>query len=279
MILGTEFSGTILSTNPPALSTSTFAPGARVYGAHLGSFATHIAVPLANLRVITKQWRFKDAAGISSTLPVSYGALKRAGVKKGEVVLVHAAAGGLGLMAVQLAKSMGCTVIGTASSPSKRQRALDFGADHVIDYTLDNWPQEVLRLTGGKGVDVVYDPVGLVDKSVKCLAHFGRILLIGFAGREGDMEKVAMNRLLLKQATVIGYRAGETTRRRPEETAKTWDELEGMIERDEVRPTVFGTEYRGLESLGRAMDDLAGRKVWGKAVIEVAGEGGVKAKI
>lgn len=126
-----------------------------------------------------------------------------------------------------------------------------------------------MRLTAGRGVDAVFDSVGLVDKSLKCLAHFGRILLIGFAGREGDMEKVAMNRLLLKQAVVIGYRAGETTRRRPAETEMIWEELERMIQRGDIKPTVFDEEYRGLESVSRAMFDLSNRKVWGKAVVEL----------
>lgn len=267
--LGTEFSGQILTTNPPALPLSTFITGARVYGSYLGAFTTHIAVPLTSLRSIPAPWSFTDAAGISSTLPVSYGALMRADVKAGETVLVHAAAGGLGLMAVQIAKAIGCTVIATASTAEKLAVAGKYGADHLVNYTDENWVKEVLTITNDKGVDIVYDPVGVVDLSVKCLAHFGRILLIGFAGREGNMEKIAMNRLLLRQAKVIGYRYGETHRRRPEETAKIWDALERLINNGEIKPTVFEREYLGLEMVAKAMYDMANRKVWGKAVIVV----------
>jgi len=210
--------------------------------------------------------------------------LRRADAKSGETVLVHAAAGGLGLMAVQIAKAMGCVVIGTASSASKLAIVKEYGADYAVNYSNEGWVKEVLDITGGKGVDVVYDPVGLVGLSLKCLAHFGRILLIGFAGREGNMEKIAMNRLLLRQARVIGYRFGETNRRRSEETKEVWRGLDRMITRGEIRPTVYGETYVGLGSMKRAVRDMADRKVWGKAVIVVddaenLGKVEVKAKI
>jgi NADPH2:quinone reductase len=126
-------------------------------------------------------------------------------LKKGETVLVHAAAGGLGLTAVQIAKAAGARVIATASSKEKLDVAERFGADECVNYTNSEWWEDVMELTNGDGVDVVYDPVGLVDKSLKCLKHKGRILIIGFAGIEGNLEKIAMNRVLLKQAHLIGY--------------------------------------------------------------------------
>lgn len=269
--LGSEFSGVILSTNPPALSLSSFPAGARVYGSHLGAFATHIYVPLTSFRIIPSSWSFQDAAGISSTLPVSYGALKRAGLERGQSVLVNAAAGGLGLMAVQVAKALGCTVIATASTASKLAVAKKFGADHLVNYAEDNWEKQVLDATNGMGVDVVYDPVGLVDQSLRCLKHGGRILLIGFAGREGNMEKIAMNRVLLKQAVIIGYRYGETRRRNPDEMRVIWEILDSMIARGEIKPTVYDRDFKGLESIPRAMKEMADRKVWGKAVITLEG--------
>ena len=120
-------------------------------------------------------------------------------------MLVHAAAGGLGLTAVQIAKAAGARVIATASSKEKLDVAKRFGADECVNYTNLEWWKDVMELTNGDGVGVVYDPVGLVDKSLKCLKHKGRILIIGFAGIEGNLEKVAMNRVLLKQAQLIGY--------------------------------------------------------------------------
>lgn len=138
---------------------------------------------------------------------MSYGALIPCGnLKKGQTVLVHAAAGGLGLAAVQIAKAVGARVIGTAGSQQKCQVARRYGADVCINYQEESeWWNQVLSSTGGKGVDLVFDSVGLVDRSLKCLAHRGCILIVGFAGREGNMEKVQMNRILLKQAKIIGY--------------------------------------------------------------------------
>lgn len=151
-------------------------------------------------------WTFAEAAGLAATAPVSYGALMlRAELKQGETVLIHAAAGGLGLMAVQIAKSAGARVIATAGSKRKLAVAKSFGADECIDYSSGNWWQTVLKATDGHGVAVVFDPVGLVDKSLKCLKQKGRILVVGFAGTEGKLEKIAMNRVLLRQARVIGY--------------------------------------------------------------------------
>lgn len=118
---------------------------------------------------------------------------------------MHSAAGGLGIMAVQVARAMGCRVLGTAGSEPKCEYARSYGATQCFDYSNEDWPQRVLDATNGKGVDVVFDPVGLVDLSLKCIAHRGRILIVGFAGREGQMEKIAMNRVLLKQVNLIGY--------------------------------------------------------------------------
>ncbi|TVY68837.1 Quinone oxidoreductase-like protein, partial [Lachnellula suecica] len=154
--------------------------------------------------------------------------------------------------------------------PQKLAVARRFGADECVDYEgHGEWWKEVLQLTGGRGVDVVYDTVGLVEVSLKCLRHGGRVLVVGFAGREGNLEKIAMNRVLLKQAQVIGYWYGETGRRDPAETAKIWRGLREMIEKGLLKPAVFEKEYVGLESVVTAMKDLSSRKVWGKAVIRL----------
>jgi NADPH:quinone reductase len=138
---------------------------------------------------------------------VSYAALSlNGGLKPGQTVLVHAAAGGLGSMAVRVAVAKGCRVLGTAGSAEKCSYAERLGASHCFDYTVESqWWQRVVEATDGRGVDVVFDPVGLVSASLKCTAHQGTILIVGFAGREGDMEKIAMNRVLLKQVTLVGY--------------------------------------------------------------------------
>jgi NADPH:quinone reductase-like Zn-dependent oxidoreductase len=123
----------------------------------------------------------------------------------GETVLVHAAAGGLGIMAVQIAAATGCQVIGTAGTDEKCAYVKQYGATACINYTKENWWELVNKETDGKGVDLVFDPVGLVDRSLKCIAHRGRIVVVGFAGTEGKIETIAMNRILLKQVSLIGY--------------------------------------------------------------------------
>jgi NADPH2:quinone reductase len=123
----------------------------------------------------------------------------------GEIVLVHAAAGGLGVVAVQIARAMGARVIGTVGSTEKVGVVRKLGVDIVIRYDEPAWEKKVLKATGGEGVDVVFDTVGLVEKSLRCLRYGGRIVVAGFAGLDGNMEKVAMNRILLRGAVVLGY--------------------------------------------------------------------------
>ncbi|KAG0645456.1 NADPH:quinone reductase [Hyphodiscus hymeniophilus] len=254
--LGLEFAGTVIASGP----TSQFAPGDRVFGARLGSYAQFVAVRESSLHSIPLNWSFTHAAGLAATAPVSYGALiLRGRLKKGETVLIHAAAGGLGLMAVQIAKGVG---------------ARRYGADEVVNYSEGEWWKKVLKMTNAEGAAVVYDIVGLVDKSLKCVKHGGRILIVGFAGTEGSIETIAMNRVLLKQVQIIGYRFGESERRDPAETLEAWKGLEGMIEEGLLKPTVFEKEYKGLERAVTAMKDLATRKVWGKAVVLIEPEKG-----
>jgi NADPH:quinone reductase len=205
--LGLEFAGTVI-TAPPA---SGFKAGDRVFGGHTGSYSELITVPASSeptFHRIPSSWSFGEAAGLAATLPVSYGALVHCGsIQRGETVLIHAAAGGLGIMAVQIAVAVGCRVIGTAGSDDKCDIVKSFGAEACINYSKDgDWWRRVVELTNSAGVDVVFDPVGLVDLSLKCLAHRGRVLVVGFAGRgDTELEKIAMNRVLLKQAKLIGY--------------------------------------------------------------------------
>lgn len=297
-ILGIEFAGTILVSSPD----SSFKPGDRVFGGGQGGYAEYIAVKESSLHHIPRGWSFADAAGLAATASVGYGGLViRAELKKGETVLIHGAAGGLGLMAVQVAKAMGAKVIATSGSDEKLEVARRFGADGVVNYGKGDWWKEVMTLTDGAGVDVVYDSVGLVvsalyafesssttdtlnhqDKSLKCLRPTGRILIIGFAGTEGAIEKIAMNRVLLRQAQIIGYRMGMTDRLAPSETAMVWDKLKELWESGLLKPTVYDQKYRGLESVKRAMRDLHSRTVWGKAVVLVGqshDQEGKKAKL
>lgn len=221
-VLGLEFAGTVAAVAvarrgggggggkcreaPPPR----FHVGERVWGSAVGALAEQIAVPESSLQRVPAGWRAEEVAGLgAATAPVSYGALVRvAKVQSGERVLVHAAAGGLGVVAGQIARALGVRVVATVGSAAKAdvvRRQLGVEVDAVLRYDEAGWEKEVLEASGGKGVDVVFDTVGLVEKSLRCLRYGGRVVVAGFVGREDKMEKAAMNRILLKGAAVLGY--------------------------------------------------------------------------
>lgn len=202
-VLGLEFAGVVAS----APTSCDFEVGDHVWGAGVGGFAEQVAVPPSALHRLPTGWKLHDVAGLgAATAPVSYGALVRiAEVKPGQTVLVHAAAGGLGVFAVQIAHALGANVIGTVGSEQKAEAVRSLGVLGVVRYDQDGWEKEVLKLTNGVGVDSVYDTVGLVGKSIRCLKFGGNIVVAGFAGLEGKMETLTMNRVLLKGVKLLGY--------------------------------------------------------------------------
>lgn len=161
----------VLST-PSGTSSPEYKVGDRVFGASQGGYATHICAEEERLRPVPPNWGFLDAAGLMVTAPTSYAALvTKARVQTGDYVLVHAAAGGVGLAAVQVAKAFGAKVIATAGSARKLEVAKGFGADYGINYNQKGWEEQVKKLTPrGRGADIVFDPVGMVNSSLKCTA-------------------------------------------------------------------------------------------------------------
>lgn len=190
---------------------------------------------------------------------------------------MHAAAGGVGLAAVQIAKAFGATVVATAGTPRKREVARAFGADYVVDYTSSDvsWPEEVKRLckqhrtgNGKAGVDIVYDPVGMIEASLKCVAWNARLLVIGFAA--GKIEKVAVNRVLLKNVSIVGLHWGAYAKFEKETIPKVWKGIFELIEQGKFKGTTFTDQrFVGLESVPRALAALGGRETWGKVVVRV----------
>ncbi|KAI1850908.1 hypothetical protein JX265_007233 [Neoarthrinium moseri] len=268
-VAGAEFAGVVIST-PASVKSPKFPVGSRVFGGSQGSYATKILATEVQLLPVPEGWSFRDAAGLFVTAPTSYGALVlRAGVKAGDYVLVHAAAGGVGLAAVQIAKAFGATVIATAGTQRKREVAKTFGADHVVDYRDDKWPELVKKLTPkGRGVDIVYDPVGMVDKSTKCIAWNGRILVVGFAA--GTIEKVAMNKVLLKNISLVGIHWGQYSVHEKESVPVVWNGIMRLVEQGKFKGTVFSDkDFVGLESIPDALVALGGRESWGKVVVTV----------
>ncbi|KAI9806414.1 MAG: hypothetical protein M1833_003601 [Piccolia ochrophora] len=275
-ISGSEFSGVVLRTpsSPPRGQTPKFKVGDKVFGASQGGYATKVAAKEESLRPVPKGWSFFEAAGLFVTAPTSYAALvHRARVREGEIVLVHAAAGGVGLAAVQIANALGATVIATGGTQHKLDVARSFGADHTINYTDPTWPEQVRKLTpSGRGVDVVYDPVGMIAPSMKCIAWNGRLLVIGFAA--GEIEKVAMNRVLLKNVSIVGLHWGMYATMEPQTVEDVWNGLFELMESGRFRGTVFtDQEFVGLESVPNALKALGARETWGKVVVKVPPEG------
>ncbi|OBT73801.1 hypothetical protein VF21_08023 [Pseudogymnoascus sp. 05NY08] len=268
-ISGSEFAGVITALPTSPSSPPKFKLGDRVFGAAQGGFATHVLAPEGSLRAVPRGWTFDDAAGLFVTAPTGYGALvTRANVQKGEWVLVHAAAGGVGLAAVQVAKARGAKVVATAGTAAKLAVAKSFGADYGVNYGDKKWVEEVMKITGGKGVDVVFDPVGMVDISLKCTAWNGRIVVVGFAA--GKIEKVAMNRVLLKNVSLVGLHWGRYIKEEPPMVEEVWAGIFEMIERGQFRGTVFtDKKYVGLETVPAALEALGSRGTWGKVVIKV----------
>ncbi|KJZ68676.1 hypothetical protein HIM_11932 [Hirsutella minnesotensis 3608] len=268
-VAGAEFAGVVLSA-PKQNQQPKFKPGDRVFGASQGAFATRVCAPETALLPVPDGWSFHEAAGLFVTAPTSYGALVvRANVKQGDYVLVHAAAGGVGLAAVQVAKAFGATVIATASTPRKLEVAKAYGADHVVSYDDADWPAKVKALTPGRrGVDIVYDPVGLVDKSTKCIAWNGRILVIGFAA--GAIEKVAMNKVLLKNISIVGIHWGAYAVHEKATVPVVWQGIMRLVAQGKLRGTVYtDDEFVGLESVKDALMALGARGTWGKVVVKI----------
>lgn len=276
-IAGHEFAGVITAT-PTAPSKShppKYNVGDKVFGAAQGTYATTVVTSEASLRPVPTGFDLFSAAGLFSTMPTSYAALvTRAKIKAGDWVLIHAAAGGVGLAAVQIAKAFGATVIATAGTQQKLDVAKSFGADYGVNYREEKWFDSVRVLTPkGRGVDIVYDPVGLIDKSMKCIAWNGRLVVIGFVG--GEIESIRTNKILLKNISVMGLHWGAYSKNEPEEIENVWNGLFELFEAKKVRGTNYtDREYVGLESVPEALHALGARETWGKVVIKVPQQDG-----
>lgn len=277
-VLGIDFAGIVhrvpsssSSSTSDKLNRSTFRKGDRVFGAAIGAFAEYVCIPEGRLQGIPAGLSAETACAMSGQA-VSYAAVVHAAqVRRGETVMVSGASGGLGSVCCMVAKAVGATVVALSGDEEKaRMMRMRMDVDAVVVQDAEGrWIDEVLGFTNGRGVDVVLDNIGMVDDSIRTLAYFGRIVILGFAARKGVMEEVKMNKLLLKSVTVIGYRFGESGRRNPDEQVKIWAGYLEMMQRGQLKPLLYG-RYEGLEDVGRALADLEARKVAGKVVVRVA---------
>ncbi|KAF2735166.1 zeta-crystallin [Polyplosphaeria fusca] len=275
-ILGTEFAGVITSCSP----SSSFQPGTKVFGGSLGSFADYVRADESSVRRVPDQWTNAEACAVGASGAVSWGSLVFvAGLKRGETALILGASGGLGVMAVQIAKAVGAKAIAIVGDEEKAKMIQEAGADDVVNYREDKWEEKVKALThDGEGVDVVYDAIGAVESGIKCLRYRGRLVIVGFAARDGNIEKVLANRILLKSITVHGYRFGEDGRRFPQNTETVWQGFLKLVEDGSIKPVIYREKYFGLRSISRALEDLRAHRTWGRAILTISEDVDVEEK-
>ena len=233
-----------------------------------GSFAEEVAVPGYNVMPIPPSMDFASAAAFGMTYGTSMHALKqRANLQPGETLLVLGASGGVGLAAVEIGKAMGAKVIAAASSAEKLEVAKAAGADELINYSESNLKDEVKRLTGGQGADVIYDPVGgdLFDAAIRSIAWNGRLLVVGFAS--GRIPELPVNLTLLKGAAVVGVFWGSFAQRQPQDNAANFQQLFAWHAEGKLKPLVSQTFP--LEQAAEAINSLGQRKAVGKVVVSV----------
>jgi NADPH2:quinone reductase len=212
---------------------------------------------------------YASGAGFLITYATSYHALKTRGhLQPGETLLVLGAAGGVGLTAVEIGKVMGARVIAAASSDEKLALCKDYGADETINYTTENLRDRIKQITGGKGIDVVYDPVGgaLAEPSVRSLAWLGRYLVIGFAA--GDIPRIPINLLLLKSSSLIGVYWGAALKADPKAGRAEVAELLSWFAEGKLKPCISATYP--FDQATAAIEAVTNRQTKGKTVVMVA---------
>ncbi len=235
-----------------------------------GAFAEQAVVPATQVYRLPEGVEFADAAGLLITYGTSYHALKdRAALREGETLLVLGAAGGVGLAAVELGALMGARVIAAASTADKLALARSRGAAEGICYADEDLRQRLKDLTGGRGVDVVYDPVGGAASitAVKGLAWGGRHLVVGFAG--GDIPQIPANMLLLKSAASLGVLWGNSLRADPVHHAANIADLLGWLAAGRIRPAI--DRIFPLGEAVAALEHVMERRAQGKVILSVRG--------
>ncbi len=270
---GGEFAGEVIAVGD---GVTGFAKGDRVMaGTRYGGFSEAANVDAAAVKIIPENLTYAKAAAYQTAYLTAYVALKvRGNLRHNETLLVHGAAGGVGMAAVDLGKHFGATVIATGGTDEKLAVVKSRGADHVINYTqedgtLGGFRAEVKALTGGCGADVIYDPVGgtVFDESMRCINWNGRLLTIGFTS--GVWPKAAVNHILIKQISVMGVRAGETGRRDPELGKQNQQAIYDLLADGSINPHVCAGFP--LEQAVNAMQMLTERRVVGKVVVTMNG--------
>ncbi|HRD66463.1 MAG TPA: NADPH:quinone oxidoreductase family protein [Candidatus Competibacter sp.] len=265
---GFEVAGDILEVGE---GVARFRVGERVIAiAPHGGYAEQVVANVDRCVAMPTAMPYEHGAAFPVVFGTSHVALwHRARLRAGETLVVHGASGGVGLTAVTIGKQLGATVIATASSPEKLEVAREHGADHLVDTSRDDVRSRIGELTGGRGADVVYDPVGgeLFTASLRSIAFEGRILVIGFAG--GTVPQIPANHLLVKNVDVIGLNWPAYAERHPAVMTESFQILLRWYLAGAIRPYV--SAIYPLERAVDALNQVVARKSVGKVVIAVGG--------
>jgi NADPH2:quinone reductase len=265
---GVEVSGEVVT----APASSGFIAGDRVMalldsgGLTRGGYAQIADAAPESVSRMPAKMSFDEAAGFTLTYQTGwFGLHRRANLHPTETLLVHAGAGGVGSAAIQLGKAMGATVIATAGTDEKVELCRRLGADHAINYKTQDFADEVKKLTGGKGANVIFDPVGgdVYDRSTKCIAFEGRIVVVGFTS--GRIAQAATNHVLVKNYSVVGLHWGLYKTRAPELILPAARALHDLYEAGKIKPHV--SARFPLADAPSALATVAGGKSTGKVIL------------
>jgi NADPH2:quinone reductase len=261
---GSEYAGTIEAVGS-GVSHLKVGDAVAAFGG-TGGFATHAVVDAALVMPLPTGFAFDDAAAFILTYATTHHALvDRGQLKAGETLLILGAAGGVGTAAIQIGKVLGARVIAASSSDEKGELCRSIGADETINYATGNIRDRLKELTGGKGPDVVYDPVGgdLAEPVFRSIAWRGRYLVIGFA--QGGIPALPLNLALLKGASIVGVFWGEFARREPKANAAALAELARWYAEGKVKPVI--DRRLPMRELPAAYERMGSRTVRGKLVM------------
>ena len=261
---GSEYAGVVQALGPGVTQLQVGQRVACLSGT--GGFATHTLAPAALCLPLPEGFAFADAAAFIMTYATSHHALvDRAQLKAGETVLVLGAAGGVGTSAIQIAKALGARVIAAASTDEKCALCKSIGADDTLNYAAQDLRERLKALTGGKGPDVVYDPVGgdLAEPAFRSIAWRGRYLVVGFAA--GSIPALPLNLTLLKGASIVGVFWGGFAKQEPEANARALAELARWYAQGKVKPVIDAA--LPMAELKAAYARMGSRGVKGKLVL------------
>lgn len=242
--------------------------GNEVFGfTMIGGYAEEAIVDAKGVFPKPPQMDYPTAASFLLAYGTSYHALvDRGQLKAGETLVVLGASGGVGLAAVEIGKELGATVIACASTPEKLQLCKEHGADQIINYNTEDLKARIKELTGGKGADVVYDPVGgaYSEAALRAMAWEGRFLVVGFAA--GEIPRIPINLTLLKGCSIVGVFWGSFATKEPKKNLQNATTLMEWYAHGKIKPHIDA--IYPLAEAPQALEDMMNRKVRGKVVID-----------